>query len=138
MYNRIKITFLLLILFQGLHSVEEYYGKLWAILIPARIISRTISSNPETGFIIINIGLFIFGLFCWIISTRQRKISFKGLIWTWIIIETFNGIGHPLLALRQKSYFPGLFTAPFLLILALYLVKLLLSYPQKMPPNTAH
>jgi hypothetical protein len=135
MYRRIRIVFLLLILFQGLHSIEEYYGRLWDVLTPARIVSGAVSSNPGTGFIIINSSLLIFGVLCWLISTRQKRISNQGIIWIWIIIEIFNGIGHPLLTLRQNGYFPGLYTAPVLLVLAFYLARLLLAYSKNLPRN---
>jgi hypothetical protein len=128
MQNRIRIVFLLLILFQGLHSIEEYYGTLWDVLSPARMLSGAVSSDLRAGFIIINAGLFIFGILCWFISTRRKSISFQGFIWIWVIIEIINGIGHTLLALRQNDYFPGLYTAPVLLGLALYLARLLWVY----------
>ena len=37
------------------------------------------------------------------------------------MIETTNGVGHPLWSLRQGGYTPGVITAPILLVLALYL-----------------
>jgi hypothetical protein len=37
------------------------------------------------------------------------------------VIETINGVGHPLWSLRQGGYTPGVATAPLLLVLALYL-----------------
>ncbi len=128
MYNRIRIGFLLLIIFQGFHSIEEYCGRLWDVLTPARIVSGAVSSNLEVGFVLINISLFIFGVMCWLISTRQKRISYQGFIWIWILIEVLNGIGHPLLALNRHSYYPGLLTSPFLLILSLYLGWQLLIY----------
>ncbi len=138
MYKRIKIVFLLLVLFQGLHSIEEYFGRLWVVLAPAKVISESVSSNPGTGFIIVNVSLFIFGILCWWIATRKKQISYQGLIWLWVIIEILNVIGHPILALRQHGYFPGVYTAPALLILALYLVKLLLEPGKGFSRNIIH
>ena len=132
MHKRIKIVFLLLILFQGFHSIGEYYGKLWDVLTPARMVSEVVSTNPGTGFRIVNICLFIFGIMCWIISTRNKKISYQGLIWIWIVIEIVNGIGHPILALSQNDYFPGLYTALVLLFLAIYMARLLLAYSRNL------
>jgi hypothetical protein len=43
------------------------------------------------------------------------------LMWVWAVIETINGLGHPLWSLRQGGYTPGVATAPALLVLALYL-----------------
>jgi hypothetical protein len=42
-------------------------------------------------------------------------------MWVWAVIETINGLGHPLWSLRQGGYTPGVATAPVLLVLALYL-----------------
>ena len=126
MYQRIKITFLLLIIFQGLHSAEEFIGNLWDVFPPAHYICGLVSSNPESGFLAINTGLLVLGLFSWFISTRNHKITFTGLIWIWVVIELINGIGHSVWSVMQKSYTPGVLTAPFLLLLSVYLVKELL------------
>ena len=128
MYRHIKIGFLLLIIAQGLHSTEEYFGKLWDVLSPARFLSSLFSDNPESGFLAINTLLFVFGIFCWIVTTGKNKITKQSLIWIWIIIGAFNGVGHPLLALREGSYFPGILTAPVLLILSVYLARELIIY----------
>lgn len=126
MNNRIRITFLILVLIQGLHSVEEYFGRLWEVLPTARLLCSLVSRNHETGFLIINILLFIFGLLCWLTTVKKNYYLFsRGLIWFWIILETINGIGHPVWALYEKAYVPGLTTAPILLIIALYLSRLL-------------
>jgi len=128
LYRHVKMGFLLLILVQGLHSIEEYLNRLWTVLAPARFLAGLVSKNLALGFLLINIGLFLIGLVCWFITTRQNIISHPRLIWLWILIETLNGIGHPLLALNQGSYFPGLITAPILLILSFYLARQLLIY----------
>src|SRR6516225_3051376 len=105
LYRHVKMGFLLLILVQGLHSIEEYLNRLWTVLAPARFLAGLVSKNLALGFLLINIGLFLIGLVCWFITTRQNIISHPRLIWLWILIETLNGIGHPLLALNQGSYF---------------------------------
>ena len=123
MNKRIQIIFLLLVLTQGLHSIEEYFGKLWEVFAPAKFLSSLISKNLETGFLIINIILFIFGLWCWLFPVRKNYLIASGLIWFWIIIEMVNGIGHPIWAIYERAYVPGVITAPILLILAIYLSK---------------
>lgn len=132
MNNRIKTTFLILVLVQGLHSIEEYIGRLWEVFPPAAFLSSLVSTNPETGFLMINIGLFLFGLFCWIFPVRRNYLPARGLIWLWIIIEMINGIGHPLWAVYAGRYVPGLATAPILLLCTLYLCRLLL----RLQPDT--
>jgi hypothetical protein len=121
MKTNIKITFLILVIIQGIHSIEEYFGKLWDVFQPAKILSGLVSNNLEKGFLIINTGLFIFGIWCWIIPIRKNYSIAKSIIWFWIFIEMINGIGHPIWAVYEKSYVPGVATAPILLILSVYL-----------------
>ena len=123
MNSKIRIAFLILVLIQGLHSVEEYFGKLWKIFPPARLLSSLVSKNLETGFLLINIGLFLFGLWCWLLPIRRNYLFAPALIWFWIVIEMINGIGHPVWALYEGAYVPGVVTAPVLLILAVYLSR---------------
>jgi hypothetical protein len=123
MSKQIRIFFLLLVLIQGVHSVEEYMGKIWEVFAPAKFLCGLISKNHETGFLIINTGLFIFGMWCWFGPLRKNNALASGFIWFWIVIELINGIGHPLWALREWAYVPGLITAPFLLVLAICLLR---------------
>ena len=123
MNANIKIAFLMLVLIQGVHSVEEYFGKLWEVFQPATILSSLVSNNLETGFLIINIGLFIFGIWSWAIPVRKDYSIAGSIIWIFIVIEIINGIGHPVWAIYEMSYVPGLITAQILLILAIYLFK---------------
>ena len=126
MNNRNKIIFLILILVQGLHSVEEYIGRLWEIFPPAKFLTSLISENLEIGFLIINIGFFIFGIWCWFFPVLRNYNYARGLIWFWIVIEIINGIGHSFWALYERAYVPGVATAPILLILSIYLLRHLL------------
>nr|MBA3674256.1 hypothetical protein [Chitinophagaceae bacterium] len=71
MNKEIKIAFLALVLMQALHSIEEYIGRLWEIYAPAIFISSLVSKNHEAGFVIINIGLFIFGILVWFAAVRN-------------------------------------------------------------------
>ena len=126
MDSRNKIIFLILVLVQGLHSVEEYIGRLWEVFPPAKLIISLISENLEIGFLIINIGFFIFGIWCWLFPVLRNYNYARGLIWFWIVIEMINGIGHPFWALYEREYVPGVVTAPILLILSIYLLRHLL------------
>jgi len=121
--TNIKITFLILVIIQGIHSIEEYFGHLWDVFQPAKVLTGFVSDNLEVGFLIINICLFLFGMWSWIIPVRNNNSIAKGIIWFWILIEMINGIGHPIWALLEKSYVLGVATAPILLVLAVYLFR---------------
>jgi hypothetical protein len=112
-------AFLLLILAQAAHSIEEYVFHLFDVLAPARFLSELISADLAFGFAVLNIALVGFGLWCWLYPARRGWPSARPIMWAWCALELANGIGHLLLALSVRGYFPGLATAPLLLIAAI-------------------
>ena len=124
MKHRRQLVFLLLILAQGAHSVEEYAGRLYEIFPPARFVSSLISNNLALGFLIANMLLVTFGLWCWAVPVRSGWRAAHGLVWFWTLLELGNGISHSSLAVARRGYFPGVVTAPFLLLFAAWLVVL--------------
>ena len=115
-------VFLLLILAQAVHSIEEYVFRLFDVLAPARYVSTLIGLPPATGFLISNSLLVLFGLWCWRARVRPRRRGARGLAWFWALLEIANGLAHVALAVVAGGYFPGLFTAPLLLGLGAWLV----------------
>ena len=105
--------------------MEEYVGRLWESFPPARLVGAAFSDNLETGFLIANVALVSFGLWCWLGPIRRGWPSARPLAWAWVTLEAVNGTGHCLWAIRQGSYTPGVATAPLLLALAIYLAILL-------------
>jgi hypothetical protein len=124
---RFQTSFLALVGTQAAHSVEEYVGRLYDVFPPARFVSGLISQNLQRGFLVFNIALVTFGLWCFFWPVRKHWPSALPLVWLWIAIELVNGIGHPLWSLTQLRYTPGVATSPFLLVLALYLARQLLT-----------
>lgn len=116
-------AFLLLILAQGIHSVEEYISRLWEHLAPARYVASQFGVSPPTGFIISNSLLFLLGIVCWLAFVRPARPSAGIVAWCWGIGEIANGFGHIALALGAGGYFPGLYTAPLLLAAGAWLVS---------------
>jgi len=94
--TRFDWTFLGLVTAQGAHSVEEYYGHLYEVFAPARFVSGLISPNLQRGFIIFNVMLVIFGLWCFVCPVRRRWTALASFVWVWVTIELINGVGHPL------------------------------------------
>lgn len=119
----LRALFGALVLTQALHSIEEYRGRLWESFPPARLLTGLVSSDLERGFISLNILLVAFGVWCWLWPVRRGWPSATGLIWFWVIIETINGVGHPLWSLLQGGYTPGVLTAPVLLVLAVAVAR---------------
>jgi hypothetical protein len=121
MDGRDRHAFLLLIALQAAHSIEEYALGLYEVLAPARFVSQIVPGSPALGFAIVNAALVAFGLWCYLARVRPGHASSRGWAWLWVAIEIGNGIGHPLLAVASGGYFPGVVTAPLLLIAASYL-----------------
>jgi len=119
--SRLQTTFGALVLAQAAHSIEEYMGRLWDSFPPARFVTGLIPPDRELAFIILNVAIVGFGVWCLVWPVRGRWPSANRLMWLWAVIETINGVGHPLWSLRQGGYTPGVITAPILLVLAVYL-----------------
>jgi len=122
--HRAHLVFLCLILSQGGHSIEEYVTKLYEVFAPARFVSSLVSQDLGLGFVVANAALVTFGLWCWAIPVRSGWQVARGLMWFWTILELGNGVGHPALALSRGGYFPGVATAPLLLLFAGWLAVL--------------
>jgi len=135
--TRFQLSFLTLVAIQAAHSLEEYFGRLYDVFPPARFVSGLISNDLRRGFVVFNLGLLLFGLWCFLWPIRRRWPSAIPLVWFWVVIELINGIGHPVWTLTELRYTPGVATAPFLLVLALYLAWQLraMRSPASTPPT---
>jgi hypothetical protein len=131
MHDKRQLVFLLLILAQAAHSIEEYVTKLYEVFAPARFVSGLITNNHQLGFLIMNAALVGFGLWCWAVPVRSDWAAARGLMWFWTILELLNGLNHSVLALRQGGYFPGVITAPLLLLFASWLAVFQMAHYPK-------
>ena len=122
MEHRTSRVFLFLILAQAAHSIEEYFGKLYEVFAPARMVSSLMSDDLALGFLVGNVALVAFGLWCWAFPVRRGWKAAIALTWFWSLLELANGVGHTGLALARKGYFPGVLTAPLLLLFGGWLV----------------
>jgi hypothetical protein len=126
--SQCKALFLLLILAQVAHSLEEYTFRLYDVLAPARFISSLASDDPATGFAIVNTIFVLVGAWCYIFPVRRDYASAPFVVWVWVVVEFANAVVHLLLALMQGGYFPGAFTAVPLLALSAVLGKKLAQH----------
>ncbi len=117
----VQLAFGLLILAQAAHSIEEYVGRLWESFPPAAFLSELVSQDRELGFLVINVALVTFGVWCYLWPVLRRWRSSTAIATGWAAIELINGVGHSLWALRQGGYAPGVATAPILLVLSIRL-----------------
>jgi hypothetical protein len=121
--RRFRVAFGALILAQAAHSVEESVGRLWESFPPARLVAGLVSHDLARGFVLLNVTLVAFGLWCFLWPVRRGWPSATTFAWGWVVVELINGVGHPLWALRVGGYAPGVATAPLLLILAMILAR---------------
>jgi hypothetical protein len=75
-----RIVFLLLILSQGAHSIEEYITKLYGVFAPARFVRGPVSDDLALGFAVANVALVTFGLWCWACSPGPREGTDPGAV----------------------------------------------------------
>ena len=119
--SSVRTAFGLLIAAQAAHSIEEYLGRLWEVFPPAAFVSGLVSPNREVGFIILNIALVAFGLWCFLWPVSRGWAAAPVFVSIWTVIELVNGLVHPLWSLLQGRYTAGVATAPILLVLAINL-----------------
>ena len=123
--RQIRTTFSVLVLAQAAHSTEEHLGRLWEALLPPRVVAIVFSSNPQRGFLVANILIVSFGVWCAVWPVRRAWPISRTLMWGWIAVEIANGVLHPLASLVFQRYIAGALTAPILLVVALRLAHLL-------------
>lgn len=114
--------FLGLAISQAAHSIEEFYFRLFDVFAPARYLSGLISENLALGFAIGNALVVTLAFWTYIFRVRPAVGSAKAWIWAWTLVELGNGIGHIFFAVDAGAYFPGVYTAPFLLVFSLALL----------------
>lgn len=129
-------AFLVLIVVQAAHSIEEYVFRLFDVFAPARFVSGLFSRDLALGFAIANAALVLFGAWCYLARVRPGHPAARALAWFWALLELGNGAGHLLLAVSRGAYFPGAATAPLLLGASLYLAARLLATPGDSPPRS--
>src|SRR4029453_16767557 len=120
-----RLAFLALVLAQAAHSIEEYRTRLYDVFPPARFVSGLVSADRRVGFIIFNVSLVAFGVWCFVGPIRGARPSARALAWAWAALEVANGLGHMAWALAAGGYRPGLASAPFLVAIGLTLAALL-------------
>jgi uncharacterized protein with HXXEE motif len=129
--SRFQSGFGVLILAQAVHSAEEYVGRLWESFLPARVLPALISEDLDRGFLILNVALVAFGLWCWLGPVRRSRPSAKVIAWGWIVVELVNAAGHTVWAIIQSGYTPGIATAPLLFVAAMHLAWTMSDQPDQ-------
>ena len=114
--------FLCLAVTQAAHSTEEYYFRLFDVLALPRTVSGLVSDDLAFGFAVINTLIVAFAFWTYFRRVRPAAGSAIAWMWGWSLVEVGNGTGHVVLAADAGTYFPGLLTAPFLILFGLALM----------------
>jgi hypothetical protein len=112
-----------LIAAQTVHSVEEYAGRLWETFPPVRFVSGLVSDNLEAGFVIANVVLIAFGVWCALVPVRRRWPAAIPLMSIWAVLAFGNGVGHAIWSVMRGGYTPGVATAPIMALIAVLLLR---------------
>ena len=87
----------------------------------AVLVAYFLGMVSATGFLIANLALVLFGLWCWAAPLRRATRAARPIAWAWAGVEMANGLCHCALAVLAGGYFPGLATAPLLIAAAAWL-----------------
>lgn len=118
-----------LVLLQAAHSLEEYWFRLYDVLLPTRIVSGLFSSDLALGFALANSAIVLWIGWCHFYRVRAGHRSGRAWAWFWTLLEGANGAAHLIDAAQTGGYFPGAATAPALLIVAAALARALTREP---------
>ena len=129
--NKQRFCFILLITSQCAHSIEEVHYKLWEVFAPARFVGSLFNSDISLGFTIANILLICIGLLCTIYLLVAKGAWSRFIIFSWASIELINFAVHTFMSVSLGAYFPGVYTAPLLLLFSVPLIPGVLNSEQQ-------
>ena len=129
MNNRIQVSFLLLIVLQTLHSIEEFIFRFYDVFPPMVSVYRNAPHLARPAFILANSILVLVGFVCLFRWVWPAKRGAKRVVWVWIGVESFNLIAHCVWAVLIRGYNPGLVTGLGFVPVVVYLIYLLWRVP---------
>jgi hypothetical protein len=130
---RSKLFFLLLVIAQAAHSVEEYVTRLFEVFAPARFVSGLVSEDLALGFAVVNAAFVGVGACCYAGPVRAGGVAGQIVAAVWIAIELANGVGHLAIAAASGAYFSGSLTAVLLVVTAACLAFSLFTDRRRAP-----
>ena len=125
MNHKIQLAFLVLIVLQTLHSIEEFIFKFYEVFPPMVSIYRNAPGLAQPAFILFNSILVLVGFVClfgWVWPARRGA---KTVVWVWTGVEALNVIAHCVWAILIRGYNPGLVTGLGFVPVVVYLIYLL-------------
>ena len=116
--------FLLLVILQAIHSLEEFTFRLYERFPPMRLLYQSAPHLAKPAFAISNALLVLIGLVCFYSWVQSGRKGATIVVWIWIIIESLNVVAHIVWAALIGGYNPGLVTGLLFVPVLIYLCYL--------------
>ena len=126
MNRKIQSAFLLLVIVQAIHSVEEFIFRFYERFPPMTFIYQNAPQLARPAFAISNALLFLIGLICFYYWVQPARKAANLVVWIWIILESSNVVAHIVWAVLIGGYNPGLVTGLLFLPVLIYLCRLMI------------
>jgi len=121
MNSNLRAMFLLLVILQAIHSVEEFIFKLYERFPPMRFLFQNALHLAKPAFAISNALLVLIGLVCFYYWVQPARKGATVVVWIWITIESLNVVAHIVWAALIGGYNPGLVTGLLFVPVLIYL-----------------
>jgi len=118
--------FLLLVILQAIHSVEEFIFRFYERFPPMRFLYQNVPHLAKPAFAISNALLVLIGLVCFYYWVQPARKGATVVVWIWITIESLNVVAHIVWAALIGGYNPGLVTGLLFVPVLIYLCYLTL------------
>jgi len=117
---------------QAAHFAEELITD-FPRLFPAAL---GLSPWSRVSFAVFNLGWLLIWMASLRAATRGRRVA-EWPLWFLALALALNGVAHPVLALRARGYFPGLWTSTMAGIIGLILLRHLFRLTRRAPGDPA-
>lgn len=124
-FRRLYVTLAFL---QAAHSFEEYFTRFYerigegSSLLHGAVGFVPVFQFSQNFFVTVNV-LLITTIIALIQVVNQGGIIGRCIATLLAVIEVVNGVAHLTIAVMMRAYFPGALTAPFLLIVGVFLLR---------------
>jgi hypothetical protein len=125
MNNNVRVSFLVLVILQAIHSAEEFIFKFYDRFPPMRFLYQNVPHLAKPAFAISNALLILVGLVCFYYWVQAGRRGATVVVWIWIIMESLNVVAHIVWAVSIGWYNPGLLTGLLFVPVLIYLCYLM-------------
>src|SRR2546423_15685569 len=125
MNRKIQSAFLLLVIVQAIHSVEEFIFRFYERFPPMTFIYQNAPQLARPAFAISNALLILIGLICFYYWVQPARKGATAVVRIWIIIESLNVVAHIVWAALIGGDNPGLVAGVFFFPGVFYLLFLI-------------